>query len=160
MGAFPRSVYYLRIAWRSIPSLAGCALALSWAQWLAGWGEMPILVVLPIVMGFGMVVVYLLRPVRQKVFLFCYEVMLRSGNRILMDLGLWELLRVAYRFWPGSPFTDHVGFSTLHRIYDGADDRRREVMLEVLRHVEAYPNCPVAGEAHDFLSEIEATDIA
>ena len=158
MGAIPRPVYYLRMAFRAIPALAGCAIALYWSRWLAEWGEVTVIIVLPLVFGFGMAAVYLLRPIRRRILLYCYEMMLNSGNRILMGLGIWELLRVAYRFWPGSPILDHVGFSTLHRIYDSVDEPRRAIILEELQRLEAFPNCLVASEANYFLAEIETPE--
>lgn len=158
MGALPRPVYFLHLVLRSVPSLTGLAIGMYVARWLAGWGEVTILIVLPIVLGFGMVAIYVLRPLRQRILLLSYEAMLSSGIRMLMDLGLWELLRVAYRFWPGSPVIDHVGISTLHRVYDHSDDRRKEIIVAGLRKLEAYPNCPVATEANEFLGEIEAAD--
>ena len=102
------------------------------------------------------VVGHVLRPVRKACSLAFARESARSGSRALMEMGVWSLLRVAYRFWPQDPVTDFVGISALHQVYDGLPPARREKLYAVVRQMESSPGCPAAQAAHDFLDEISA----
>src|SRR5437899_9867759 len=136
MRAFPRAVVACRLLWRGIPIAAGGGVILYATRWLSALAEMSFQLFLVIGLAFGAVCLYLLRPIRERMLLRCYEAFARSRFRIFTEVGVWELLRVTYRFWPGSPVTDHVGLSTLHRIYDNVDEQRRRVLLEIARRLE------------------------
>jgi hypothetical protein len=159
MRAFPRAVIALRLVSRAIPIAVGGGVVLYATRRLSGWAEMDFQLFVAIGLAFGAACLYFLRPIRRVLLLRCYEAFARSRFRIFTELGTWELLRVAYRFWPGSPLTDHVGLSTLHRIYDTVDEQRREILLEIARRLEGFPNCPVGGAAGEFLREVHASDL-
>ncbi len=97
---------------------------------------------------------YVLRPVRKILFLAFTREIARSSLRPLMEVGVWELLRVAYRFWPQEPVTDFIGISALHQVYEESPARRREQLYAVVRRMESATGCPMAQAAHDFLDEI------
>jgi hypothetical protein len=136
--------------------------------WLAAWalavrqtlevGEVYITVIpapwLPGGIALGLFFGYVLRPVRKFFYMVFAKEFARSSSRILMEMGTWQLLKVAYRFWPQEAVTDFVGFAALHRIYDQAPAARRERLYAAVRQIESSPGCPLAPAAHDFLDEI------
>ena len=109
----------------------------------------------------GLFLGYVLRPLRKAGYLVFAKEFARSSSRPLMEMGVWRLLKVAYRFWPQEAVTDYVGFAALHQIYDQAPAARRERLYAVVRQIESSPGCPLAPSAHDFLDEIgEEADTA
>ncbi len=71
-----------------------------------------------------------------------------------MEVGVWRLLRVAYRFWPQEPVTDYIGMAAVHRVYDQSGAKSQEQLYAVIRQMESSPGCPVAQAAHDFLDHM------
>jgi hypothetical protein len=102
----------------------------------------------------AIVVAHMLRPVRKTFALGFAREMARSRSRSLMEVGVYCLLRVAYRFWPQDPVTDFVGLATLHRLYDQSRPAHREQLYAVVRQMESAPGCAQAQPAHEFLDEI------
>jgi hypothetical protein len=97
---------------------------------------------------------YVLRSVRKAGYLILAKELTRSRSRPLMEVGVWRLLKVAYRFWPQEAVTDFVGMAALHQVYDQSPAARRERLYAVVRQIESSPGCPAAPAAHDFLDEI------
>jgi hypothetical protein len=97
---------------------------------------------------------YVLRPVRKAGYMWLAKGLARSPLRTLREVGIWRLLRVAYRYWPQEPVTDFIGLAALHKAYDESAPKWRERMYAVVRQMESSPGCPVAQAAHDFLDEI------
>jgi len=148
----------------------GCVLA-----WFSGWAfaikyvldllDVAIFFIpfpwIPAGILLGLFLGYVLRPVRKAGYMVFAKEFARSSSRLLIEMGVWRLLKVAYRYWPQEAVTDFIGFAALHRIYDRAPAARRERLYAVVRQIESSPGCPLAPAAHDFLDEIgEEADTA
>src|SRR5689334_4562206 len=57
----------------------------------------------------GVVAGQAVKPLRQAASIAFSRSLARSRIRLLMEMGVWRLLRVAYRFWPQNPVTDFIG---------------------------------------------------
>src|SRR5256885_1116032 len=77
-----------------------------------------------------------LKPVRRSLYLAIAKEMARSRSRVLMEVGVWRLLRVAYRFWPQDPVTDFVGMAALHEVYDNLPPNRRDQLYGIVQQME------------------------
>lgn len=73
--------------------------------------------------------------------------------RPLAEVGVWQLLTVAYRFWPKDPITDYAGMSALHEACDGMPPQRRKQLYDIVRRIESVGWSTLSPPAHEFLSE-------
>jgi hypothetical protein len=105
----------------------------------------------------GMLAGHLLRPVRRAGAVAFASEIARSSLKPLMEVGVWLLLRVAYRFWPQDPVTDFVGMGALHRVYDQLPAQRRQQLYSVVCQIEDASNGEMAMAARDFLTEVSDT---
>ena len=117
----------------------------------AGWG-LPILASAPISLLSGVCVYYGLRPVRKFLQIKLSKALAGSPVRPLMEIGVWNLLKVAHRYWPNEPVTDFIGLAALHQTYDRVSEKRRQRMLEIISQLQGTE--PVGNGARDFLDEV------
>jgi hypothetical protein len=99
-----------------------------------------------------------LRPVRKAFTVAIAKWAAGSGWPLLTEMGVWWLLRVAYRYWSQEPVTDFVGMSALHRVYDRLSVPQRERMNLVLQEIENLGGSQASSAARDFLHEIASAD--
>jgi len=139
--------------WDGLPIilwLVGCG-GIYW--YAAAWG-LPLFVSVPVSVLGGVTVFHFLRPVRKFLQIKLSKMLAGSPVRPLMETGVWNLLKVAHRYWPNEPVTDFVGLAALHETYDRLNEGRRRRMLEIISEMQAGP---VGNGARDFLDEVSPT---
>jgi len=113
-----------------------------------------LLIWVPVMGASFLTVGFVLRPLRRALSIAVCKALASSPSRIFMEVGVYELLKVAYRYWPKQPLTDFIGMQALHQVYDGLNEGRRRQMLEVLRQIARPMGSPLSPEALELLAEI------
>lgn len=96
----------------------------------------------------------LFRPLIRSACLSGFRLLVRSGVKGLVDLGVLGLLTYS------SPEhavqqVDYTGLEALHQTFDALDKSGQEQVLQTVQHFEQSPGCPFAREAVMFLEAVE-----
>jgi hypothetical protein len=142
---------FLRV-WNSLPVVLWLICFIGLGFLLSSYTPLPVLAAIPASLVAGAVAAFALRPVRKAVDIALCKVLARSPIRPVMEVGVWQLLKVAHRYWPNEPVTDFIGLAALHQTYDRLDEKGRHTMFEIISQMQGTE--PVGNGARDFLDQV------
>src|SRR5580700_5999883 len=99
MRPFSLGAYAARFLWDGAPILGWLAFAYYLYSLAGRFLQTPFEFTLPLVAFSLWATMHLSRPVRKFLNLTAYSWMIQSPFRILVELAIWKLLRVAHQYW-------------------------------------------------------------
>src|SRR5438105_5026887 len=117
----PTAAFLLRLC-DAVPPLIVFGLAGWAALWMAGFSDLSLGLWIPICFTAAGAIAYMSRPLRKAAYLGFSKALVHSSSTVLIEVGVFRLLKVGHRFWPQDPVTDFVGISALHACYDHMDE--------------------------------------
>lgn len=155
MRPFSLLTYIFRGLWDGIPVLIWLGLGLFlYAQIQERTGllnYLALMFAIAIVAG----VMRALRPVRKAIMLASYKWMLGFPWRPIRELGIWKLLLVVERYWPGS-YSDYIGMVSFSQVYQPMGQNERLTLCKILWRTDQMAPPHLAKAARNFLREVDA----